>query len=90
MPGGAGTRKEVFNSNLLNWIKKISASTELVLSVCTGSALLAKSGILDNHRATSNKLAFDWVMEQSTKVDWVKKARWVEDSNIMSIITQRH
>ncbi len=84
VPGGPGTRREVFNSNLLNWIKSKTTSTKLVLSVCTGSALLAKSGVLDNHKATSNKLALDWVMEQSTKVDWIKRARWVDDNNIIT------
>jgi|GEM_PF-2732640 len=48
------------------------------------SALLAKSGVLDNHKATSNKLAFEWVMEQGTKVEWIKKARWVDDNNIIT------
>lgn len=77
VPGGIGTRNEVFNQQLLDWIKDIAGITKLVLSVCTGSALLARSGILDNHRATSNKLSFNWVMEQGPNVNWVKKARWI-------------
>jgi hypothetical protein len=31
------------------------------LTVCTGSAILAKTGVLDGKRATSNKKAFAWV-----------------------------
>ena len=52
-------------------------SVEGGLSVCTGSALLAKCGALDGIRATSNKRAFDWVKTTSQKTLWVKKARWV-------------
>ena len=60
VPGGIGTRREVNNPVLLNWLKERSQQAELVASVCTGSALLAKAGVLDGLRATSNKLAFAW------------------------------
>ncbi|HKC37086.1 MAG TPA: DJ-1/PfpI family protein [Chitinophagaceae bacterium] len=79
IPGGYGTRKEVENILLLNKIIEISNSTKFVLSVCTGSALLAKAGLLDGKKATSNKKAFDWVMTQGENVNWIRKARWVKD-----------
>src|SRR6266498_2495918 len=64
IPGGYGTRKEVENILLLNKIREISYASKFVLSVCTGSALLARAGLLDGKKATSNKKAFDWVMIQ--------------------------
>ena len=79
VPGGMGTRKEVENTDLLAWLRHIAVGAEYVASVCTGSALLARAGVLDGRRATSNKSAFEWVCSQGPKVDWVKKARWVED-----------
>ena len=82
--GGLGTRQEVNNQELINWISRQALTTDLLLSVCTGSALLAKTGILDNRLATSNKKAFDWVMQQGSKVNWVHKARWVDDGNIIT------
>ncbi|MCF8466241.1 MAG: DJ-1/PfpI family protein [Sneathiella sp.] len=84
IPGGFGTRKEIDNRPLLNWISKASRRAEITMSVCTGSALLAKSGVLDGKRATSNKKAFDWACSQSSKVHWVKQARWVEDQTIFT------
>ncbi len=71
VPGGAGTRREVHNEALLQWITEKSESAEFTLSVCTGSALLAKAGLLDCRRATTNKAAFSWVADQGPKVEWI-------------------
>ena len=79
VPGGRGTRREVDNPVLLDWLRDRAGRAELVTSVCTGSALLARAGILDGQRATTNKAAFAWVAAQGERVDWVKQARWVED-----------
>lgn len=79
VPGGHGTRPAVNDIALIDNIRQISAGSQYVLSVCTGSALLAKAGLLDGRNATSNKRAFDWVISQSEKVHWIKKARWVKD-----------
>jgi putative intracellular protease/amidase len=78
VPGGRGTRREVDNPKLLSWLKAKAAGAEYVTSVCTGSALLAKAGLLDGVAATSNKLAFDWVKSQGPSVHWQPRARWVE------------
>ena len=79
IPGGLGTRKEVNNERLLEKVKELSQASEYVLSVCTGSAILAKSGLLDGKEATSNKRAFSWASSQSPKVKWDKRARWKID-----------
>ncbi|HVZ96447.1 MAG TPA: DJ-1/PfpI family protein [Chitinophagaceae bacterium] len=79
IPGGFGTRKEVENKHLLERITEVSKLSHFVLTVCTGSALLARTGLLDGKRATSNKRAFAWVVTNSNKVKWNKSARWVVD-----------
>jgi len=84
VPGGRGTRTEVENSNLLEWLRVQSLNAEYVTSVCTGSALLAKAGLLDGIRATTNKRAFAWATSQSDKVIWEKEARWVEDEKFFT------
>lgn len=84
VPGGFGTRREIHNTKLLNFIRTVFEFTPLILSVCTGSALLAKSGVLDNYRATTNKLAFDWVIEQGPRTKWVRQARWVDDDKVIT------
>jgi putative intracellular protease/amidase len=79
IPGGYGTRQEVDNIPLIDEIRTISNSSKFVLTVCTGTALLAKTGLLDGRQATSNKRAFDWVVTQGEKVTWIREARWVKD-----------
>jgi putative intracellular protease/amidase len=79
IPGGYGTRIEVENVMLLKTIREISELSKYVLTVCTGSALLAKTGLLDFKNATTNKIAFDWVITNGQNVNWIKKARWVVD-----------
>ena len=84
IPGGPGTRTQVDNPAMMDWLKVKAAQAEIVMSVCTGSALLAKAGLLDGRRATSNKMSFAWVKEQSRDVDWIDKARWVEDGRLFT------
>jgi putative intracellular protease/amidase len=84
VPGGPGTRTEVENKKLLDWLGEAADASALVTTVCTGSALLARTGRLDGIAATSNKAAFAWVMEQGPKVEWKPEARWVEDGKFMT------
>ncbi len=84
IPGGFGTRREVDNPGLIHRLKGAADQAPFVLTVCTGAALLAKTGLLSQVRATTNKRAFDWVAEQDGTVDWVRKARWVHDGKFYS------
>lgn len=82
VPGGSGTREKVSDNNFINFIEHISKECKFVISVCTGSALLAKAGTLNGKKATTNKRAFKWVTDQGRDVLWVKESRWVKDGNI--------
>lgn len=84
LPGGVGTFPELQNSAMLKFLKERAATAKITASVCTGSALLAAAGILDGHRATSNKQVFDMAKVVSDKVDWVEAARWVDDGPVVT------
>jgi transcriptional regulator GlxA family with amidase domain len=79
VPGGIGTRREITNHAALEWLIAYAQKAEIVASVCTGSAMLAQTGLLDGRRATGNKMVFPWLLEAWPKVKWVAEARWVDD-----------
>jgi transcriptional regulator GlxA family with amidase domain len=84
LPGGIGTLAQLENEALLGFLRARSRTAELTLSVCSGSAILARAGLLDGLRATSNKVFFKLATDQSEKVDWVPEARWVEDGRFVT------
>ena len=84
VPGGRGTRKQVNVNAIKDWLIQQSNAATWVTSVCTGSAVLAAAGLLDGHKATTNKNSFKWVMSCSDKVDWQTKARWVESGKFIT------
>ena len=79
IPGGIGTRTQMANAPFLAELKRLAEVSRIVATVCTGSLLLAKTGLLDGRKATSNKRVFQLVKTAAPKVNWMAKARWVED-----------
>ncbi|KAF3480971.1 ThiJ/PfpI family protein [Arthroderma uncinatum] len=81
IPGGFGTEAPDLGP-LLAYIKRTYPSLKYILTVCTGSELLAKTGILDGRYATTNKQVYNRVVKSGPKVNWVPEARWVADGNV--------
>jgi transcriptional regulator GlxA family with amidase domain len=55
IPGGAAeTWKQTTDTAVLNWIKRIDATSQLTASVCTGAWILGAAGLLQNKKATTN------------------------------------
>lgn len=84
VPGGRGARTEVNNPGFIELLRQRAQEAQWVGTICTGSALLARTGLLDGRKATTNKLAFDWVTTQGPNVNWIREARWVEDGAIFT------
>lgn len=59
VPGGFGTRNEIDNPALIDWIQAQNETTEITTSVCTGALLLAKAGLLEDLPVTTHWDAFD-------------------------------
>jgi len=84
VPGGMGNRALVQSGNtkIEDFVARRFDETDYVLSVCTGSALLARAGLLDGRRATTNKAAWAFPVQFGRNVTWVPSARWVRDGKV--------
>jgi len=82
VPGGWGTRKEINNEKLLNWISARAREVETLSSVCTGSVLLGKAGLLDGRRATTHWRALPWMREVLPQVIVEDSWHVIVDDNI--------
>jgi transcriptional regulator GlxA family with amidase domain len=83
VPGGIGTRREINNSALIEWIKAKAASAQLVLSVCTGALLLAKAGLLDGLEATTHGGAIDLLRTLAPRTTVHPNRRYVDNGRII-------
>ncbi|MEB6480509.1 DJ-1/PfpI family protein [Acinetobacter vivianii] len=79
IPGGVATFELIKNQEFLDQLKILANKSGHVLTICTGSSLLAATGVLDGIKATSNKMAFEMVKNLNDKVLWQEHARWVID-----------
>lgn len=85
IPGGAGTwplLDEKANPEevaaLIEWVRLMNHKVELMTSVCTGAAVLARSGLLNGLPAATNHGAFTWVAQHGPTVLWDSVSRWVD------------
>lgn len=63
---------------LIDWVKAMDKRVQLMTSVCTGAAVLAFAGLLDEKPATTNHQAFGWVSLLAPRVLWNNVSRWVD------------
>jgi len=84
VPGGVGTRAQVDDERCVAWLRDRAREAEVVMTVCTGTGILAQTGLIDGRRATTNKMLFRWLEETWPKVRWVREARWVEDGKFVT------
>ncbi len=78
IPGGGGTRALIDDHEFVEPLTAACKKAKIVASLCTGEALLSKTGLLDQNPATSNKTSWNWVIRQRKGVDWDSSPRWID------------
>jgi transcriptional regulator GlxA family with amidase domain len=82
VPGGMGTRTEVENPRMIAYLSRAAATAEVTTSVCTGSFLLERSGLLAGRRATTHWASLDRLRALGTVE--VAEDRWVDEGPVIT------
>ena len=92
LPGGGGytadgiafgSRREMNNPVVLEWVKKQATQVELLLSVCTGALILGQAGLLNGLKATTHFMALDSLRAISAEIEVVEKVRYVDNGTVI-------
>lgn len=83
VPGGMGTRRELDNPALIDWIRKVGAQCEWVTSVCTGALLLHEAGFAKGKRVTTY-WGFVEDLRARGDVTVLEGPRYVRDGNLVT------
>lgn len=93
VPGGGGyhtdgtpygSRREMDNPAVLNWVRRSAETAELVLSVCTGALILAKAGLLEGLSATTHFSAADSLQEMAPNTTVLPSERYVDNGKVLT------
>lgn len=83
VPGGFGTRREMKNPVMLEWVARHGKRCEFLLSVCTGALVLACAGLLDGLSATTHHLAFDELRAVAPRTNIREGERIVDNGRVV-------
>ena len=83
VPGGDVEDAER-DPEVLAFVRKHAQTSRRVLSVCTGSFILAGAGLLDGLKATTFTPRIDQFAKRYPKVDVIKDVRWADNGRIVT------
>ncbi|MCC6317642.1 MAG: DJ-1/PfpI family protein [Gemmatimonadaceae bacterium] len=83
VPGGFGTRREMTNPVVLEWVSARARASEYTLSVCTGALILGTAGLLDGRNATTHHLAVAELAAAAPAAIIHPEARMVDNGSLL-------
>ncbi len=84
VPGGWGTRREINNAKLLDWLRQRGSQVETLASVCTGAMLLGAAGLLEGLHATTHWRSLPWLRDTFPQVTVESDQHVVEDGRVLT------
>lgn len=85
IPGGRGSLEAVNRPELIDWIRRQTERSEIVLAICTGSFLLAKAGVLDGVAATTHPQGIGYLRHLAPKAKVVENQPYVDAGKIVTV-----
>ena len=83
-PGGVGTRRELGDEVVLDWLRGLRARDTLMTSVCTGSLVYAAAGLLEGRPATTWWGALDHLAELGNGIEVRPDDRFVDSGEVVT------
>lgn len=84
VPGGQGTRREIDNPALIEWLRRAGQGCSWVTSVCTGALLLHGAGFTRGRRITTHRNFVPQLRERAPDAEVLEGVRYVRDGNLVT------
>lgn len=84
VPGGIGTRQQMQNVQVVDWIRRTASCCTWVASVCSGARLTLAAGVATGKRITSHWGVIDELREHGGAAEVLDDVRFVRDDNLVS------
>ena len=83
-PGGRGTRRELADEAVLEWVRGLAGDGTVMASVCTGSLVLAAAGLLDGKPATTHWQSLELLPTLGREIEVRPDARFVDNGAVIT------
>jgi transcriptional regulator GlxA family with amidase domain len=84
VPGGQGTRREVENPVMLDFLRSRAKSCRWVTSVCTGALLLCGAGLCEGRRVTTHWAFLETLAKRYPTTQVLARRRYVRDGRLVT------
>jgi transcriptional regulator GlxA family with amidase domain len=84
IPGGVGTKTEMLNERVLNWLRQHYEASKITMSVCSGARLLGKLGLLDNTDVTTHHEVIEHLQEIAPLARIKENIRFIDNGKLMT------
>ena len=84
IPGGDGAHLLLEKPEVINWVKNIAPYTEFVLSVCSGSLVLAKANLLEGLKATTHHQVFKALRNIAPNTEVIENVRYIDNGQVIT------
>lgn len=84
VPGGDDISEVLKDEETLQWVRKLADGAEQVLSVCSGSLILAKAGLLEGLQATTHQSDMQELRKLAPNTEILDGVKFIDNGKIVT------